>query len=326
MDINSIKAPIELKNKTMERMNTTSHPSSRKHLKNAIIVAILPIVFSISVFAHSLFSGIDGDNLSLIAEYKGDGNAVIIITNLADKNLKFDNTIKLKEWSTNKEIFELTQKMPSILPNETTEIEISLPYEYLEFLETPLFDSNSYYFWLTTNRFVNGQSFMASISFTDNISSDHQGEEYIETFKLDTTTLDDIEFIKSNFIYQNPIPEISVTADYNSLITENDFVHAELDLKADLGAEILPFASGLVLDTGFSSGIGLYIVIDHKNGLISKYTHCNEILKNTGDDVSLNDVIALVGQTGSATGPHLSFSLYLNETPVNPQHFLVQQP
>lgn len=63
----------------------------------------------------------------------------------------------------------------------------------------------------------------------------------------------------------------------------------------------------------------LRTLIDHGNGLVSKYTHCAELLKEKGDAVTLDDVIATVGKSGKATGPHLGFSVTLNEVPINPE-------
>ncbi|MFI3227668.1 MAG: M23 family metallopeptidase [Clostridia bacterium] len=324
MNTNNIKAPNQLKEKTMKRMLTQNRSSNKKHLKYVTIALALPVLFSISALAYSLFSGIDGDKLALDSNYKGNGIVEITVENLANKDLHFDETFRLEQWSTSEQIFELEQDMPVIKSGENSVITIEIPHEYIAVLEEPLFDSDHYIFWLTTNNFVNGQSWMASISFSDNIptTQDKLASSPIVPVE-DNTNQDDITIIKNNFKFQNPITKIDISQEYNSFgVGDDGYFHSDIDLIADLGDEISPFADGIVIDTGFQPYDGLYIVIDHSNGLISKYSHCSEILKDIGDAVTLNDVIALVGQTGSATGPHLAFSLYLNDLPVNPQHFL----
>lgn len=321
MSLNHIKAPEHLKSKTISLMKKESNnKTKRKPFKSALIVACIPILFTLTAFAYSLFSGIDGDELSVDAHYQGNGIATIMVENLAEKDLQFVETVKLERWSTAEEIFEIEQVMPVIKPTEKAVIKIEIPKEYIESLETPILDTDWYHFVLTTNDFAFGQSWMASLTFAEPIIT--KKPEITPPAEIpveDNTVQDDVDAIKNNFVLQNPLCKLEVTFDYNDYVQDDEYTHPELDLAAKLGTEIYPLSSGTVIETDFDAEIGRYIIIDHGNGLVSQYAHCNELLKETGDTVDMNDVIATVGKTGMATGSHLGFSVTFNEMPINPK-------
>ena len=99
---NEIKSNSNDKNTLKNKIFVRLYKMKRKFAE-AIIVAIL--LMSGLVFAHeSLFSLLNEDNLSLKAEYKGNGKVAIYVENKSDKELKFENKIKLMRWSTSEEI------------------------------------------------------------------------------------------------------------------------------------------------------------------------------------------------------------------------------
>ena len=57
--------------------------------------------------------------------------------------------------------------------------------------------------------------------------------------------------------------------------------------------------------------------------MITEYGHCKELLKKKGDKVKRGDVIALVGNTGRSTGPHVHYMVRLNGVPVNPEKYIL---
>lgn len=98
--------------------------------------------------------------------------------------------------------------------------------------------------------------------------------------------------------------------------------HYGTDLAAAYGSEIRAFADGTVRAIGEESGgYGKYIIIDHADGYSTLYAHCSELCVSSGE-VKRGDVIALVGQTGAATGPHLHFELMCGETYLNPEFYV----
>lgn len=85
--------------------------------------------------------------------------------------------------------------------------------------------------------------------------------------------------------------------------------HSGLDIAADEGSEVLAVFGGEVIETGVGEKSGNYIRLDNGKGVQTLYCHCSEILARKGQRVSAGEKIALVGQTGLATGPHLHLEL-----------------
>ncbi len=98
--------------------------------------------------------------------------------------------------------------------------------------------------------------------------------------------------------------------------------HAGVDIAADTGTNIRAAYSGTVTKTGDDETAGLYIYLEHEDGLVTFYCHCSEILVSVGDEVLQGETIAKVGQTGSATGPHVHFEIRLDGESVDPMWLL----
>ncbi|MDR1805755.1 MAG: peptidoglycan DD-metalloendopeptidase family protein [Clostridium sp.] len=94
--------------------------------------------------------------------------------------------------------------------------------------------------------------------------------------------------------------------------------HAGIDIAAKEGSEIFALYPGRVKSVSYDSVSGNYILLDHGGGLISSYCHASKILVEEGQRVASGQKIALVGQTGQATGPHLHLELRLNGLCYNP--------
>jgi len=98
--------------------------------------------------------------------------------------------------------------------------------------------------------------------------------------------------------------------------------HTGLDYAGDIGTPIKAPADGKVILVGKFFFNGNAVFLDHGQGLISVYIHMNERLVKQDQLVKQGDPIGTIGQTGRATGPHLHWGVYLNQTVVNPNLFL----
>jgi murein DD-endopeptidase MepM/ murein hydrolase activator NlpD len=95
-------------------------------------------------------------------------------------------------------------------------------------------------------------------------------------------------------------------------------LHAGVDIGAHYGAAIHAAAAGTVILASYSGGYGNCVIIDHGGGVTTLYGHCSALLVNEGQAVHQGQLIARVGATGLATGPHLHFEVRHNGTPVRP--------
>lgn len=98
--------------------------------------------------------------------------------------------------------------------------------------------------------------------------------------------------------------------------------HNGLDFAAPTGAPVRAPAPGVVVDTGNYFFNGNSIFIDHGQGLISIYMHLSRIDVRPGQTVKAGEIVGGVGATGRSTGPHLHWSVFLNNTAVDPELFL----
>lgn len=97
------------------------------------------------------------------------------------------------------------------------------------------------------------------------------------------------------------------------IITQTLHGYNGVDIGAPTGTDIYASAAGTVIiaksNGGWNGGYGNYIVVEHNNGTQTLYSHASKVLVSAGDSVSAGELIAKVGRTGEATGPHLHFEV-----------------
>lgn len=97
--------------------------------------------------------------------------------------------------------------------------------------------------------------------------------------------------------------------------------HRGLDIASRSGSPIISPAEGVVTFAGNKGLMGNMITIEHGFGMMTRYGHTQKLLKKKGDRVARGETVALVGNTGRSTGPHLHYEVHLNGVAVNPMNY-----
>jgi murein DD-endopeptidase MepM/ murein hydrolase activator NlpD len=98
--------------------------------------------------------------------------------------------------------------------------------------------------------------------------------------------------------------------------------HRGVDFAGQSGAEVIAVAAGVVTWSSSRYGFGKLIEINHGNGYATRYAHNSENLVSVGEEVRKGQTVALMGDTGRATGPNLHFEVLQNGQRVNPVTFI----
>ena len=129
--------------------------------------------------------------------------------------------------------------------------------------------------------------------------------------------------VSGNGYFTHPCPGYSYQSSYFGEIREFEVGgHKGHDYAAPTGTPTYAAAAGTVVTAGYSPSAGNWVVINHGNGLTTKYMHHSAICVTQGQYVEKGQQIGYVGSTGQSTGPHLHFQVEENNVPVNPDKYL----
>lgn len=98
--------------------------------------------------------------------------------------------------------------------------------------------------------------------------------------------------------------------------------HKGIDIAVSVGTAVMASSAGTVTSAGWQSGYGYVVYIQHSDGRETRYGHLSKILVSTGETVSQGEKIALSGNTGNSTGPHIHFEIRIDGTAVNPLNYI----
>lgn len=147
--------------------------------------------------------------------------------------------------------------------------------------------------------------------------SDYSGEALPNNYTMDQVSLGELE---------TTTPVMGrLTSGYgyrDHPISGKYFFHGGIDIGGQTGDAIAAFADGVVEYTGKNDSYGLYLQIDHGNGVKSFYAHCSKIVVTKGQTVSMGEKIAEIGSTGTSTGPHLHLELKYNKMHLDPAYYV----
>ena len=149
-----------------------------------------------------------------------------------------------------------------------------------------------------------------------------------------SSQLDALQFLMMNRQIENdltptgwPVRKGWISSRYgerNDPFTGERVQHRGLDFAGTKGSEVLSVANGVVIWAASRSGYGNMVEIDHGNGYQTRFAHNEKLSVEVGDHVTAGQVIALMGDTGRASAPHVHFEVLQNGTRINPSKFVGQ--
>ncbi|MDO4261212.1 MAG: peptidoglycan DD-metalloendopeptidase family protein [Eubacteriales bacterium] len=248
-----------------------------------------------------------GDTLSVIANSRGYYVDEVLALN---PGLTRDATLRVGD--------EIIISVPE--PELSVVTTVQSTYEEDYYAETQYVDNDS---WYTTQTQVLQEA-----------SAGHHEVTMLTTSKNGAQTGQ--EMIAENVMVE-PVPEIiekgtQTPPTYIKPITGGTLtstfkwrwgrMHKGIDWAVPTGTTVRASCGGTVVSAGWSSGYGYCVLIRHPDGRQTRYGHLSRILVSAGQKVDQNEKIALSGNTGRSTGPHLHFEILINGSQVNPLLYL----
>lgn len=248
-----------------------------------------------------------GDTLSVIANSRGYYVDEVLALN---PGLDRDTTLHIGD--------EIIISVPE--PELSISSTVQSTYEEDYFAETQYIENDS---WYTTERVVRQEP-----------AAGHHEVTVLTTSKNQTET--GREMIAENVIVE-PVPEIiekgtQTPPTYIKPITGGRLtstfkwrwgrMHKGIDWATPVGTAVRASCGGTVVSAGWSSGYGYCITLSHPDGRQTRYAHLSKILVSSGQKVDQNERIALSGNTGRSTGPHVHFEILINGAQVDPMKYM----
>lgn len=147
-------------------------------------------------------------------------------------------------------------------------------------------------------------------------------DEY-DLYRLDDMTVADFEAKVGSF--SNPCPGAVLSSNFGFrgfVMTGAPLFHSGVDLATDGNVPTYAAKDGVVVIANYSNSAGNWVVIDHGDGLVTKYMHHSVLYVKPGQTVVKGQMIGLSGTTGMSTGNHLHFQVEKNGVAVNPWQYL----
>ncbi|GAB3051437.1 M23 family metallopeptidase [Acinetobacter apis] len=131
-----------------------------------------------------------------------------------------------------------------------------------------------------------------------------------------------------SWLTKNPLPDaVRVSSHFGERIMFGKKEgHTGIDLAAPTGTSIYASGSGIVVRSGWVTGYGQLVEINHGNGYLTRYGHASRILVKVGDRIQAGTEIAKVGCTGRCTGAHLHYEIVADGKRKNPSTYLAMLP
>lgn len=190
-NLHNIKCRFE--EKTGADLNPAHHSRKGIPWKAVPVLAAMVLCFGLLAFAEPIFSPLNGDALSLSGTYLGNGLVCVYVENGSDKELKFQEQVKLYNWGTGEEIeptgrVSMENTVIAAHSSGTMTVDLSGAYDVKALEEANPADTHTFYYYLllTNQDFLFGQDWMCSFSFR-NMDEKSPEENNTEELPEETT-------------------------------------------------------------------------------------------------------------------------------------------
>lgn len=155
------------------------------------------------------------------------------------------------------------------------------------------------------------------VTYKDDIACDR--EQLEETIEVAAVAQVVRRGTKSKPTYMYPVTNWYVTSPFGSRWGR---LHAGIDVGIPTGTTVRASRGGRIINAGWLGGYGNCVMIDHGDGVVTVYGHLSDFTCTVGDYVDQGQQIALSGNTGRSTGPHLHYEMRVNGSAVDPAPYL----
>lgn len=289
-----------------------------------VLAACMVCILSLSAFAFYKFNSLNGDDLALSSVYLGDGKYEVIVTNLSEHDLRLQDKVRFMGWTTGEiaadkdgEIHVEAHNIPAG-GTGVVKIDISDAYD-IDRLESGLSENGGYYFVLTNNHFVFGQDWMCFINFDKKDEEEALDAHLAGVESRNEDNPEPPEYQNGMMAFEDwesPVKDMKVSGYFGE--QDNGTMSDHINIVGSEGEEIYAVSDGTIVDTGFKSTCGNYVVIAVDEQTTVKYGYLQSVAVSVGDRVCKKDVIGYMGKSGMATGVNLFLAVNVNGQYINP--------
>jgi murein DD-endopeptidase MepM/ murein hydrolase activator NlpD len=347
------KAEVE---KQEEDQRTALPEAGASQMLTQTVKEAAPIAYDkeFSDYELGLMSIDFGDKVEIVESYLPDfeitdlGTAIDDVTKDKETNQIYEvqagdtlSTIAAKYDLTVADLIEMNESLEDEFTRIRTqdelivtvpEPELSVVYTVQEYYEedyeaeVQYVDNDS---WYTTQTKVlqepsaGHRKVVAQITYTDKSETSREIEKEEITYKAVPKIVERGTIVPPTYI--KPISGGRLTSGFgkrNRPTRGASSFHKGVDWATPVGTAVVASSSGTVTRAGWGSGYGYCVYIRHPDGRETRYGHLSKVLVTVGQSVSQGQKIALSGNTGVSTGPHLHFEILVNGSQVNPLNYL----
>lgn len=260
--------------------------------------------------------------------YESGGNQLFEVLmeseNMGDFLNKAEYVSQISEYDRN----ELIRYQDTVEEVEEKEEQIQSEYEELNTLQTDLITQQEEVQTLIDSNEAKLSDIQSQINenaeLLEQLRAQAEEEARVQGESGGTTWIDGgPNVITGNGFFTHPCPGYTYQSSYFGEVRDFDPTpHKGHDYAAPAGTRTYAAAAGRVTIAGWSYSAGNWVVIDHGNGLVTKYMHHSALCVTAGQYVEKGQPIGAVGTTGYSTGNHLHFQVELNGVAVNPDLYM----